>query len=102
MPTQGEEGKLYCANPECQAEIVGSGVIVTDPTRAIDWEARGIPQVIHSQLEDGTPNQALILHQVCFMLLFDAIARGEHTVILEIAAGPIGEIKIGMGLIEED
>lgn len=95
------DSRLFCSNPECGEEVIGSGVIMSDGTDTIDWEALNIPHVLHTTRTDGEQGQALVLHQNCFMELFNALMRGEHTYVLNVAGGPMGEIKIAIGL-EED
>lgn len=91
-----EDMKLLCAGPECGKEIIGTAVIVNDPMNAIDWTGLGIENVLYGNDEDGNEVQSLILHQSCYVELMEAIMKGEHMVVLNVAMGPVGEVKAAL------
>ena len=91
-----EDLVVKCSNPDCGKEIIGFAVIVNDPMSSIDWEAMGIENILVGADPDGNEVQNLVLHRTCFSDMMEEIEKGEHMVVLNLAIGPVGEVKAAL------
>ena len=79
--------ELKCSLSQCNQVILGAGVLLVDATGEMEWG-----DYESWEMPPNTNGRFVALHPVCFVRLFDELARQGAMASLDLIIAPIGEL----------